>query len=106
MRPRFSWITGPAGISLRFGFAPRSLGTVLHTRLALSLDHSQGRPKMPLRAIPGTRCAWSEATSTIHRERPASVGLSLAFTKETWRASGDQAAKRILGSAGNPVTGF
>src|SRR5580704_11343957 len=106
MRPRFSWTTGPVGISLRLGAEPLACGTVLQIRLALSPDQAQGLEKTPLRETPGTRWASADATSTIQRLSPASVGLSLAWTKETWRASGDQAGKRIFGSGGIPEIGF
>src|ERR1700733_2562931 len=98
-------MTGPAGTSVRCGAGPRSFGMVLQSRLLLSLTHSQGLPKMPLRARPCTRRAFAAETSTIQRLRPGPTEASLTLTKEMLRASGDQATKRIFAPAGNPETG-
>ena len=81
VRPRFSCTTGPVGKSLRIGVAPRPFGIVLHTRLALSLVHSHGRPKMPFSPMSATCFAFAVLTSTIHKLSPAFVLLSLLFTK-------------------------
>src|SRR6516225_4195605 len=97
-------MTGPEGTSLRPGAAPRSLGTVLQRRLWLSLSHSQGAPKMPLSAMPGTRRARAVETSTIQRLRPGSRLRSLVLTNMMLRPSGAQLAKRIFAFTGSPLT--
>src|SRR5580692_4471015 len=96
MRPRFSWTTGPSGISFRTGGDPRVTGTVLQIKLGVLLRHSQGGPKIPFRAIPATRWARAEAKLMIHRLRPASSFASLMLTKAISVPSADQRGNRIL----------